>query len=121
MVSCRRAVASWRVCWLQRPKEDGIRRLSGTVMGVTGSFGSMVSLFHVREGFDVARVVLRHWNMGGKFRLGFGLIMMMNVIGGRGARLLVPWWRSRTRMLVDWLRSSTIGRHLVGGRFLMEV
>ena len=58
MVRGRRVIASWRICWLQRPKEDGIRRLSGTVMGVTGSFGSMVGLLHVREGFHVARVVL---------------------------------------------------------------
>ena len=43
---------------MQRPKEDRIRRLSGTRMGVTGSFGSMVGLFHVREGFHIARVVL---------------------------------------------------------------
>ena len=106
---------------MQRPKEDRMRRLSGTVMGVTGSFGSMVSLFHVREGFDVARVVFRHWNMRGKFRLGLGLIMMINVIGWRGARLLVPWWRAWVRVLVDWLWSPTIGRHLVGGRFLQTV
>ena len=120
VVSFRRVVASWRICWLQRPKEDRMRRLSGTVMGVTGSFGSMVSLLHVREGFDVARVVLGHWNMRGKFRLGLRL-MGINVIGGRGARLLVPWWRAWVRVLVDWLRSPTIGRHLVGGRFLQTV
>ena len=43
---------------MQRPKEDRIRRLSGTVMRVTGSFRSMVGLLHVREGFHIARVVL---------------------------------------------------------------
>ena len=128
MVRGRGMVVSWSICWLQRPKEDGIRRLCGTVMGMTGSFGSMVGLLHVREGFHVARVVLRHWNMRRKLWLWLWL-MMLNVICWRGARLMVGWcwtrmmvdWLWTRLMMVDWLWSPTVGRHLVCGRFLQAV
>ena len=85
------------------------------------TFRSVVGLLHVREGFHVARVVLRHRNMRGKLRLRFRFVMMVvDVISWRGTRLVVRSWR-RTWMRVDWLGSPSIGRHLVGGRFVQTV